>query len=164
MALALAWNEAQAPYPSFTLVDQTVEAAKRQRATQPQAGFINGCLRRFLRERDALVAATQRDPVAVWNHPAWWIARLRKDHPQHWQQVLAADGLHAPMTLRVNRRRTSQADYLALLAGDGIAATAVGSVGVQLARPLPVQRIPGFRRPAWCRCRTPRRSGRHRCC
>lgn len=144
VVLALAWDEAQAPYPSFTLVDQAVEAAKRLRATQPQSGFINGCLRRFLRERAALVAASDGDPVAVWNHPAWWMAQLREDHPQYWQQVLSADRQHAPMTLRVNLRRTSQADYLALLAGAGIAAEAVGTAGVQLARPMPVQRIPGF--------------------
>lgn len=144
VVLALAWDEAQAPYPRFTLVDQAVEAAKRQRDTRALAGFINGCLRRFLREREALVAATAHDPVAVWNHPDWWIARVRQDHPDHWQQVLAADGRHAPLTLRVNVRRTSQADYLAWLAREGIAAQAVGPVGVQLAQPMPVQRIPGF--------------------
>ena len=144
VVLALAWEESRAPYPSFTLVDQAVEAAKRLRATQPQSGFINACLRRFLREREALVATSERDPVAVWNHPAWWIAQLRKDHPQHWQQVLAADGRHAPMTLRVNVRRTTQAQYLGVLAAQGISAEAQGAVGVQLARPLPVQRIPGF--------------------
>jgi len=32
-------------------------------------------VRRFLREREALVAALADDPVARWNHPAWWIAR-----------------------------------------------------------------------------------------
>ena len=50
--LALAWDEAQAPYPVHTLVNQAVEAARRLRQTQGQAPFINACLRRFLRERD----------------------------------------------------------------------------------------------------------------
>ena len=144
VVLALAWNESLAPYPPFTLVDQAVEAAKRMGPTRGQAGFINACLRRFLRERAGLVANSENDPVAVWNHPAWWIARLRQDHPHRWQQVLAADRVHAPMTLRINSRRTSQNDFLALLVGYGIAATAVGPTGVQLARPMPVHRIPGF--------------------
>lgn len=48
-ALALAWRDADAPYDAFTLVNQTIEAAKRSKATQPQANFINACLRRFLR-------------------------------------------------------------------------------------------------------------------
>lgn len=144
VVLALAWDESQAPYPSFTLVDQAVEAAKRHAATRAQAGFINGCLRRFLRERDALVARSDQDPVARWNHPAWWIARVRQDHPQQWQQILQADRSHAPMTLRVNVRRCSQADCLAQLQAEGIAAVAVGASGIRLARPMPVQRIPGF--------------------
>ena len=144
VVLALAWDESQAPYPSFTLVDQAVEAAKRHAATRAQAGFINGCLRRFLRERDALVARSDQDPVARWNHPAWWIARVRQDHPQQWQQILQADRSHAPMTLRVNVRRCSQADCLAQLQAEGIAAVAVGASGIRLARPMPVPRIPGF--------------------
>src|SRR5688572_9351433 len=57
-ALALAWQQEGAPYPPFTLVDQAVEAAKRADETRAQQAFINACLRRFLRERDALVSAT----------------------------------------------------------------------------------------------------------
>jgi len=144
VVLALGWRVQDAPYEVFTLVNQAVEAAKRNPATRAQAGFINGCLRRFLRERDAMVAQSDRDPVAVWNHPQWWIRRLKQDHPQHWQEILRADLQHAPMTLRVNTRRTTQADYLALLATHGIEAFAVGAVGVCLRRALPVQRVPGF--------------------
>src|SRR5450830_1228484 len=50
-ALALGWREQDAPYETFTLVDQAVEAAKRLPAIRPQSSFINACLRRFLRER-----------------------------------------------------------------------------------------------------------------
>ena len=50
-ALALSWLDAQAPYPVHTLVNQAVEAARQQKTTQAQSGFINACLRRFIRER-----------------------------------------------------------------------------------------------------------------
>ncbi len=144
VVLALGWREQDAPYEPFTLVNQAVEAAKRDPATKGQAGFINACLRRFLRERDTLVEQSGRDPVALWNHPQWWIRRLQHDHPQQWQAVLQADLQQAPMTLRVNLRRTTQLAYLALLAANGIDATANGAYGVQLQRALPVHRIPGF--------------------
>ena len=107
-ALALAWHPQDAPYDVFTLVNQTVEAAKQNKATQAQANFINACLRRFLRERDALVAQTDKNPVALWNHPQWWIDRLQQEWPQHWQAMLAANNRHAPMTLRVNARRSGR--------------------------------------------------------
>jgi 16S rRNA (cytosine967-C5)-methyltransferase len=143
-ALALAWREEGAPYPAFTLVDQAVEAAKRSPEMRPQQGFVNACLRRFLRERDALVAATDADPVARWNHPRWWIDRLRQDHPQHWEAVLAASNAPAPMTLRVNTRRSTVEAARERLQAAGIAATPVGAYGLLLAKPLPVDAITGF--------------------
>lgn len=143
-ALALCWDEAQAPYTPFTLVDQAVEAAKHAPATAPQAAFINACLRRFLRERDALVAATDKDPVAQWNHPRWWIDRLRQDHPAQWQAILRANNTPAPLTLRVNARRSGRDDVLARYKAAGIEGTAVGQWGIALAQPRPVHELPGF--------------------
>lgn len=142
-ALALAWDEAQAPYAPFTLVNQAVEAAKRGPA-QRQAAFINACLRRFLRERDALVLKTDSQPQALWNHPQWWIERLKQDHPAHWQQILAANNRHAPMTLRVNRMQGTVAQYRQLLAGQQMEAAPVGEDGLELVQPQPVQALPGF--------------------
>ena len=144
VALALAWKDEGAPYDAFTLVNQCVEAAKRHPATRPQANFVNACLRRFLREREALVEATDSDLVARWNHPLWWIKRLKNDHPQHWQELLAAGNRQAPMTLRVNALQTSVPDYLAELEASGIAAQVAGPHGIVLAKPVPVGQLPGF--------------------
>ncbi|GGH57708.1 ribosomal RNA small subunit methyltransferase B [Comamonas phosphati] len=142
-ALALAWDEAQAPYPPFTLVNQAVEAAKRG-AARAQSGFINACLRRFLRERDALVAATESNPVAVWNHPAWWIERLKKDHPQDWQRMLAANNAQPPMTLRVNRQKTTQDQYQSALAAIELKSQPLADMGLQLEQAVAVQVLPHF--------------------
>ena len=143
-ALALAWDVGRSPYEPFTLVDQAVEAAKRNPATRAQASFINACLRRFLRERDELVAATEREPVAQWNHPRWWIERLRREHPREWQRVLAADNTQAPMTLRVNRRKTDVASFRRALEAANLQAVPVGASGLQLTRARPIQQLPGF--------------------
>lgn len=144
VALALGWSGADAPYTTHTLVDQTVEAAKRSEATRHQAPFINACLRRFLRERDALVAQTEKSPQAVWNHPQWWIDQVRKDHPAHWQAILQANNSRAPLILRVNERKTTQAQYLQALAAVNLDASPVGEHGVILAAARPVAALPGF--------------------
>ena len=145
-ALALGWQAEGAPYEPFTLVDQAVEAAKRQPQTRAQASFINACLRRFLRERDELVDATDREPVAQWNHPRWWIERLRRDHPRDWQEVLRANNRQAPMTLRINTLKTSVEAYrLGMVAGT-LSGTPVAESGLQLAQPRPVRALPGFER------------------
>ena len=143
-ALALAWNPQDTSYEAFTLVDQTVEAAKRDPASRGQANFINACLRRFLREQQQLLAATDRDPVARWNHPLWWIERLRADHPDHWEEILRANNSQAPMTLRVYERKQPRDVFLQALAAAQMPASPVGRYGVLLHRPRPVHEIPGF--------------------
>ncbi len=143
LALALAWDSADAPYTAFTLVDQTVEAAKRGPA-RAQASFLNACLRRFLREQPALVAQTERDEQARWNYPAWWIERVRADHPEHWQAILQAGNVKPAMTLRVNVRQTTPTAFQAALTAAGVAHQAVGEGGVRLLQPHAVSELPGF--------------------
>ncbi len=143
-ALALAWSDAEAPYECFTLVNQTVEAAKSSAAHRGQANFVNACLRRFLRERESLVAITDKDPLAVWNHPLWWIERLKRERPAQWQAILTQNNQHAPMTLRVSTERSTVQDYLATLRAVGIDAVPIGAQGVVLTQAVPVQALPGF--------------------
>jgi 16S rRNA (cytosine967-C5)-methyltransferase len=138
-SLALLWPGSGTPYAEHTLVDQAVAAAKQR------GGFVNAVLRRFLREREALLAALRDDPVARFNHPRWWIERLQRDWPDQWRDVLTADQQRAPMTLRVNHRRCSAPAYAQRLAEAGLAATALpGSDAIVLAQPVPVQQLPGF--------------------
>ncbi len=148
VALALLWPpaamaaKAPAPYPPHVLVDQAVEAARRR--APRSAGFVNAVLRRFLREQDARVAAALATPLGRWNHPGWWLDRLRADWPNEWAAIADADNDRAPMTLRANARRTTAAHYVERLAEAGLAAVAGPGVSVQLERPVPVTSLPGF--------------------
>jgi 16S rRNA (cytosine967-C5)-methyltransferase len=150
-ALALLWPDEAPPYAEHTLVDQAV-AAMRQRAPK-SAAFANAVLRRFLRERDEIVAVLAEDPVARHNHPRWWIERLARDWPDAWPAILEADNRRPPMTLRVNPRRTSASAYVERLRAAGLAARVLEpaapglpfpSQAVQLDAPCPVDRLPGF--------------------
>ena len=143
-ALALSWNDDMAPYPVHTLVNQAVEAARRHKDMRAQAPFVNACLRRFLRERENLLATTEADWTAQWNHPEWWIKRLKADHPQDWQALLQAAQMAAPMTLRVNLQHQSVATYRLALEAAGLQAKAVAEMGVQLTKAVPVSQLPGF--------------------
>lgn len=150
-ALALLAPRAQAVsddntpvYDAFTVVDQAVDAARAQPATARQAGMVNACLRRYLREAEVLHAQVQADWEARYNHPAWWVKRVRRDHPQHWQAILAASQHSAPLVLRVNVTHIPRDAYLACLTNEGVLAHAVGLSGVVLAQPVPVERLPGY--------------------
>lgn len=131
-------------YDAHTVVNQVVDAAKADRGMQRQSAFINACLRRFLREREILLARVAEQPQARWNHPLWWIERVQHDHPDHWQAILEANNRPGPMALRVNRRKTDRKAYDAVLAAAGIDAMPFGSEGLELRVPHPVERLPGF--------------------
>jgi 16S rRNA (cytosine967-C5)-methyltransferase len=142
VALALLWPPGGPPYEEHTLVDQAVAATTRR--APRSAGFVNAVLRRFGREREAIVAAALVDPLARFNHPLWWLERLRADWPERWQAIAEADNLHPPMTLRVNIRRVTAAAYLDSLVANGIEAIALGGAAIALVRPVPVTQLPGF--------------------
>lgn len=144
LALLCQSEEADAPYESFTIVDQAVTATAADSDIAHAKGMVNAVLRRLLRERETLMQQVLKQPAARWNYPAWWIDAVKAAYPHDWETVLREGNKTPPLTLRVNQRKTSVDDYLRLLSAEGIVATRVGSVAVRLERPLPVTQIPGF--------------------
>lgn len=126
------------------VVDQAVEAARLSLDTRAAAGFLNATLRRFLRDRSALMAAVAHDQEACWNHPRWWIDRLQADHPVHWKSVLDAGNASPPMTLRVNSRRVLVDEFLQTLLAAGHPARRIGPQALRLDHPCDVTQLPGY--------------------
>lgn len=132
------------PYESFTVVDQAVQAAASHPDFAHAKAMVNAVLRRFLREREALLAEALKQPLARWNYPQWWIDSTRAAYPSDWEAILAAGNAHPPLTLRVNRRRVDVDTYLKTLADAGFEAAQVGPAAVRLAQAVNVSQIPGF--------------------
>ena len=130
-------------YADYTVVDQAVRACGllEQGAAR---GFVNGVLRNYLRERQALERRIAADPQASHQHPQWWIDAVRRDHPSHWEEVLAAGNQRPPLCLRVNRRRAQPDAYLELLASAGMRGRRIGASGILLDAPVPAAKLPGF--------------------
>ncbi len=132
-----------APLRAHLIVDQAVTAAAGI-ANGAFKGLVNGVLRSYLREQDALLRELRSDEAVRLGYPRWWIERVRNAWPAHWEAILEHGNQPPPMTLRVNLRRTSVAAYAAQLAAAGLAARRTGPVALTLERPLPVARLPGF--------------------
>lgn len=128
---------------AHTVVDQAVKAASQFKKSWAK-GLVNAVLRNFLRRKDELLQNIARNEVALYSYPQWWIDKLKFQYPADWQAILAAGNAHPPMTLRVNQRRVSVADYCRKLADAGLEAHAVGNYGIALVKPLPVDKLPGF--------------------
>ena len=127
----------------FTVVNQAVKAAGYAKPRWAKS-LVNGVLRNFLRKKESLLATTKEDEVALYSYPKWWINKLKIQYPKDWQAILAAGNAHPPMTLRVNSRQSNVQAYTKLLARQNIEATALGSDAVILAKPIPVEQVPGF--------------------
>ncbi|HEY0178503.1 MAG TPA: 16S rRNA (cytosine(967)-C(5))-methyltransferase RsmB [Dokdonella sp.] len=129
----------------YAVVGSCVEAARA--LGQPRyAGLVNALLRRFLRERAAIEAALDRDPVTRHAHPRWLIDAIVRDWPEHADAILAANDREAPLTLRVNRRRATREALLAALHGAGVDAAAHEELAdaIVLAASTDVTRLPGY--------------------
>jgi len=127
------------PDKAHRIVDQAVECAKR--LAPASAAYVNAVLRRFGREREALLARVLDEPVARWNFPPWWIENQQGAYPQQWQQVLGAAQYPAPLTLRVNRRRSTREAYLERLRGAGLQPL-VAEAGITAGTRIPGERLP----------------------
>jgi 16S rRNA (cytosine967-C5)-methyltransferase len=130
-------------YAAYTVVDQAVRACALLHRDAAK-GFVNALLRAYLRGGAALQDRLRAEAEARYWHPRWWIDRVRAAYPQRWEQVLEAGNSQPPMALRVNARRSGATEYLERLHAQGIGAESKGDSGLLLAKPVPVERLPGF--------------------
>lgn len=143
-------GEVGAQYTAFTLVNQVVEAAKRQPRARAQAALINAVLRRFLREREhwmeALCQASPRQQPALLNVPEWWWQRLEREHgAEVAERIVRESATAAPMTLRIHPRAGTPREYLEHhLRPAGLDGVCNGAHGVTLQQAVHVSRLPGF--------------------
>ncbi|WP_168012507.1 16S rRNA (cytosine(967)-C(5))-methyltransferase RsmB [Halomonas salinarum] len=131
--------------PAHAAVGETAGAARlldKGWATR----VLNGCLRRLQREASEMQAKVDRDPAVALLHPVWWLKALRQAWPNDWREIAIANNQAGPMTLRVNRRRTSQEAYLERLRENGIEARPCEHApdGLTLETPCDVSALPGF--------------------
>jgi 16S rRNA (cytosine967-C5)-methyltransferase len=137
--------------PDYAAVNEAVELAKLRRGAKA-AGFVNGVLRSFLRDKTRESApnpaARSVDAIAVeYSHPVWlvqrWIDELGLDAAR---DLMRANNQRAPLSLRVNLLRSSREELLQRFTAAGIqAATGGYSPQAVLVQPAgAVENLPGF--------------------
>ena len=128
---------------TFTVVDQAVTAAT-QFKTAWAKGLVNAVLRNFLRQKEDLAKKVASNELAAYSYPQWWINKLKKQYPAHWQNILMVGNQHPPMTLRINRQKTNMSDYIIELQNEALEATVLSESAVMLTKPISVEKIPLF--------------------
>jgi 16S rRNA (cytosine967-C5)-methyltransferase len=127
---------------SHVIVSQAVAAVEA--VNRGAKGFANAVLRNYLRAPEAALNKARESEEGEWNHPAWWVKRVRSDHPEWWEHILRGGNGHGPLTLRINRKRATMETLLAAFESKKIEAEALSEFALVLKRPRPVQRLPGF--------------------
>jgi len=131
------------PAHAHTVVDQAVHAAVSLGRIAGK-GLVNAVLRNYLRHRASLEQRIGADPEVAWQHPRWWVDRVREEWPDAWQGVLAAANEPPPLCIRVNARAGNAAAYAARLAEVGLAGRPAGAEALIVEPPVGVESLPGF--------------------
>ena len=128
---------------SHAAVSETVAAVGKK--TWAKA-VINAVLRQYLRDSQAIDLRVDSDILASTSHPRWLLDAIHQDWNEQAKQVIAQNNQPAPMTLRVNLTRTTQAEYCQLLVESGIAAhpVTISATAIQLQQAVSVDVLPHF--------------------
>lgn len=131
--------------PDYAAVAATVDATRVLR--KPNfSGFANALLRRWLRERETRLRALDADAVTRTAHPAWLLGVFRADYADKTNEIAAANNAEAPLSLRVNSRRTSRDDLLKRFNENGVAGDIFDALpdAIVLRDSADVTQLPGF--------------------
>jgi 16S rRNA (cytosine967-C5)-methyltransferase len=141
LGLQQLWHDHTA---SHAVVNETAECARL--LGKPWAvALINAVLRRFQREREALLNSMEQ-AGKQFAHPDWLLREIQQDWPSQWQEIVEANNRQAALWVRINRQRADDTALRSQLqqAGFTAGAHAFARDAISISPAAAVDRIPGF--------------------
>ena len=132
--------------PQHAAVAETTEAA-RELKKEWAVNLINAILRQFLRQQISILASLKENPIAKYSHPLWLLNMIKKEWPNEWENIMAVNNHHPPMSLRINKNRISRESYLEKLKNNSLDAdcSTLSEIGIILKKPCSIDKLPGFK-------------------
>lgn len=129
----------------YAAVNETV-AATRELKKPWASKLVNKVLRTYTRKKDKLEKVIKTKDNLWYSHPEWLISKIKHDWPENWQDILSASNEKPPLSLRINKQKTSVAGYLELLKVNHIPAHGIEHFpdAVIIESPMPAEKLPGF--------------------
>lgn len=131
--------------PEHAAVNLTVEACRSLK--KDWAGsLLNGVMRNYLRNIDALNEKLSKNTPASSNHPQWLEKIIKQEWPVQAGDIFAANNGRGGMSLRVNALQNSREEYQQQLIAIGIEseAIAIAPQALLLQNAVNVNQLPGF--------------------
>lgn len=134
--------------PDHAAVSETVEAANALK-NRHLGGLVNAVLRNFQRKvekQNSDNAATKISDPIKYNHPGWFIKKIKDAYPNQWQNILLANQERPPMWLRVNQQHFAPTNYVEQLSKNDIDVDYIDpkSQAIKLKQAVAVEKLPGF--------------------
>jgi 16S rRNA (cytosine967-C5)-methyltransferase len=134
--------------PSHAAVGETVDGTKALKAPGLK-GMVNGVLRSFLREQEALIEKADQQDTLKYCHPGWLVKRLQSAYGEEKAaSIMTENNQQAPMWLRVNNIHHTRAQYKILLDNAELnsfnAIDNENSNALRLEKATDVYKLPGF--------------------
>jgi 16S rRNA (cytosine967-C5)-methyltransferase len=135
----------QSRIPPHAAISETVAATQILKKHWAK-GLVNAILRRCQREPEWQQQLLEKEIWAEQGFPRWIWKRLKKDWPDHYQEIMQGSNLQAPMTIRVNQLKHTRDEYLEQLSNVEIAATKhpLAKQALVLEHAVAVDRLPDF--------------------
>lgn len=83
--------------PDHAVVNEAINAAKKLKKNWA-TGLLNKVLKLALEDQNFV----PKNESEQYNHPQWWIDLLKKDWPNHYQQILDANNQKPPLWVRTS--------------------------------------------------------------
>lgn len=130
--------------PDYAIINEAVELV-RKAGKKWAASLVNAVLRRFTREKEALLASIVGDQFK-YSHPAWIVEKIKNDWPEKWQKILDANNQRPAFWLRVNQRFSNVSKYQLLLTENEIGSevSTLAESALKLSQGIDVRLLPGF--------------------
>jgi len=134
--------------PSHAAVGETVNGAKALKKPALK-GMVNGVLRNFLREQEALAEKAEQQDTLKYCHPSWLVKRLQAAYGEEKAAtIMEENNQQAPMWLRVNNLHHTREQYQALLEEaeltSFVAPDTENNNALRLDKATDVYKLPGF--------------------
>ena len=127
--------------PDYAVINETVAASAKLKKPWSK-GLINGVLRNYLRQVDAIDTLLETAPTfTALSMPQWLTDQVVGDWPAQAADYFHASNQRPPMVLRVNTAQTTTAEYLGRLHSTGIG----GNIGQLAATSIYLDHATGVR-------------------
>lgn len=124
----------------FTIVNQNVEASKK--INQKLSNFVNAILRNYLRKQNEINEVNERD--VNYSYPQWWVDKLKKQY-EDYEEILRVGNTRGNLVIRINKRKTTEREYLDLLEKHNIEyVKIISDKYIQIQNEKDIKKLPKF--------------------